>query len=269
MKRPTYAICLLAAVVLVAACSPMERRSSGGKSVTVSRSWPASEVREIRVSEVNGSVSVEAVATDVISLVATVRGDLDRRKGTENEGLFETTQDGESLRIGRRDRGRRNRSWNIPFLFGSDRRQIDYVLQVPPSTSLRLRTVNGRITTRGVDGPADIVTVNGPLDIEISGNNELNAKTVNGRVRATFNESFQGAQFKTVNGRVKATLPASASFAVDLSQVNGDFEASFPLSIRSSPGSRRVSGDVNGGQHRLRIVTVNGDVELARLPDSR
>jgi hypothetical protein len=269
MKRPTYAICLLAAAVVVAACSPMERRSSGGKSVTVSRSWPASDVREIRVSEVNGSVSVEAVATDVISLVATVRGDLDSSKGAENEGLFETTQDGDSLRIGRRDRGRRNRSWNIPFLFGSDRRQIDYVLQVPPSTSLRLRTVNGRITTRGVDGPADIVTVNGPLDIEISGNSELSAKTVNGRVRATFNESFQGAQFKTVNGRVKATLPASASFAVDLSQVNGDFEASFPLSIRSSPGSRRVSGDVNGGQHRLRIVTVNGDVELARLTDPR
>jgi hypothetical protein len=26
-----------------------------------------------------------------------------------------------------------------------------------------------------------------------------------------------------------------------------------------------VSGEVNGGQHELKIVTVNGDVELARL----
>jgi DUF4097 and DUF4098 domain-containing protein YvlB len=84
-------------------------------------------------------------------------------------------------------------------------------------------------------------------------------------VRAKFLESFQGARFKTVNGGVEAILPQNASFAVDLSQVNGDFEASFPLSIHSNPGSRRVSGEVNGGRHDLKIVTVNGDVELAKL----
>jgi DUF4097 and DUF4098 domain-containing protein YvlB len=91
---------------------------------------------------------------------------------------------------------------------------------------------------------------------------------VNGRVRAKFVREFNGARFKTVNGSVKATLPQNASFNVNLSQVNGDFEASFPLSINSHPGSRRVSGEVNGGQHPLKITTVNGDVELARLNGS-
>ena len=35
--------------------------------------------------------------------------------------------------------------------------------------------------------------------------------------------------------------------------------------VPANPGSRRVSGEVNGGEHELKIVTVNGDVELARL----
>jgi DUF4097 and DUF4098 domain-containing protein YvlB len=107
--------------------------------------------------------------------------------------------------------------------------------------------------------------VNGAIDIETAGLNELRATTVNGAVKATFTRDFQGARFKTVNGGVEAFFPQNASFAVDLSQVNGDFEASFPLSIHSNPGSRRVSGEVNGGRHDLKIVTVNGDVELAKL----
>jgi hypothetical protein len=69
-----------------------------------------------------------------------------------------------------------------------------------------------------------------------------------------------------VNGGVEALLPGSASFTCDLSQVNGDFEASFPLSIHSHPGSRRVSGQVNGGQFELQITTVNGDVEVQHIP---
>ncbi|MGZ7031839.1 MAG: DUF4097 family beta strand repeat-containing protein, partial [Thermoanaerobaculia bacterium] len=94
----------------------------------------------------------------------------------------------------------------------------------------------------------------------------ISARTVNGRVVAKFLETFQGAKLKTVNGSVEAQLPSTASFACDLSQVNGDFEASFPVSIHSHPGSRRVSGEVNGGQYSLKIVTVNGDIQLANSP---
>jgi len=39
-------------------------------------------------------------------------------------------------------------------------------------------------------------------------------------------------------------------------------EAAFPLSIHSHPGSRRVSGEVNGGRYSLRITTVNGDIKI-------
>ncbi|HEX9502617.1 MAG TPA: DUF4097 family beta strand repeat-containing protein, partial [Thermoanaerobaculia bacterium] len=102
----------------------------------------------------------------------------------------------------------------------------------------------------------------GEVDIEATGLNEVAAKTVNGRVQARFLEDFHGARLGTVNGRVVAILPASASFLGDFTQVNGDFEAAFPLNIHSHPGSRRVSGDVNGGRYALKITTVNGDIKI-------
>jgi hypothetical protein len=269
MNRPNRALYLLPIALLALACGEESRTSRHGRNdatVKITRTWPAAAIRELRVFEIDGSISVEAAATTEISLVATARGDLDITKGAENDGLFETRLEGDTLRIGRREerKGKRFRI-DIPFLFGHDDKRIDYVLRVPPTVTLEVMTVNGRIVTRGVEGETQATTVNGKIDIETAGVNELRATTVNGQVKAKFTRDFQGARFKTVNGGVEAFFPQNASFAVDLSQVNGDFEASFPLSIHSNPGSRRVSGEVNGGRHDLKIVTVNGDVELAKL----
>jgi DUF4097 and DUF4098 domain-containing protein YvlB len=252
-------------LLAVTGCGRVEGRHHRGHNAavkaTITRTWPASAVQNLEVFEVDGSVKVEAAKTDQISLVATARGDFELKKDQENQGLFETKLDGDTLRIGRHEN--RNREWNFNFFFDRDDKRIDYVLRIPATVSLDLKTINGRITTHGGEGDTEVATVNGPIDIEASGSNEVRATTVNGSVRAKFTTSFNGARFKTVNGGVEATLPKTASFSVDLSQVNGDFEASFPLSIHSNPGSRRVSGEVNGGEHELKIVTVNGDVELA------
>jgi DUF4097 and DUF4098 domain-containing protein YvlB len=250
-RKPSHY--LLAVALLAMGCVAGERRHE-----TIVRSWPADGIRRIDLSEVDGSVDVAAGPADQISLVAEVR-ERGRRGDPkkENKGYFETRIEGETLKIGRKG----ERRVRILF-FSTNDISVDYTLRVPQSVALELRTVNGRIATRGTDGSLDIVTVNGAVDFDTAGTREVSAHTVNGRVKARFRDSFQGASLKTVNGSVDAVLPASASFACDLSQVNGDFEASFPLSIHSRPGSRRVSGEVNGGRYDLRIVTVNGDIHL-------
>jgi hypothetical protein len=264
MNRRNPKLYLLAAMILAAACGRERHQSFGdGATAQITRSWPAASIHMLRVREIDGSVTVEASPTNEITLTATARGDLEIDKHAENSGLFETRIDGDMLRIGRRERHAGH--FKIAFLFGDDDVRIDYVLRVPPSVELDVGTVNGRIALHGGEGRTEAATVNGTIDIETAGTEELQATTVNGRVRAKFLRSFSGARFKTVNGGVEALLPEGASFSVDLAQVNGDFEASFPLSIHSNPGTRRVSGDVNGGQHELKIVTVNGDVELGKL----
>jgi hypothetical protein len=255
----------LAAGFVTSGCGRAEGHASreNDAKVTVSRNWPAESIRELRVSEIDGSVTIDAADTNQITLVAVASGELEMKKGAENHGLFESTVDGDTLRIGRKERNRKGFA-GFPFLFDRDEMRINYKLTVPKTVSLHLNTVNGKIATKGVDGETQVASVNGTIDVETAGTHELRATTVNGRVRARFTESFQGARFNTVNGGVEAFLPQSASFAVNLSQVNGDFEATFPLSIHSNPGSRRVSGEVNGGKHELKIVTVNGDIELAQ-----
>lgn len=265
MNRLNATLYLLLTAIVAAGCGRAEGHGPrfGGATKTITRTWPASAIRHLRVFEVEGNISVQAAPVTEISLVATASGDLKPEAGKENEGLFETKLDGDTLSIGRRDEHRR--MFHIPVIFGDDDVKISYVLRVPSTVSLNVSTVSGRIATRGVNGETQAATVNGTIDVETSGRQQLEATTVNGNVRAKFVETFQGARFKTVNGGVEAILPKSASFNVDLSQVNGDFEASFPLSIHSNPGSRRVSGEVNGGQYELKITTVNGDVELTSV----
>lgn len=246
---------LAAALLALTSCVAGERHHE-----TITRTWPAGAIKRIDVHEVDGSVDIEAGAADQVSLVADIRSRgiaADPKK--ENHGFFESMVDGDTLSIGRK--GERNHRVHFLF-FNRNDVTVDYTLRVPRSFSVDVRTVNGRVQTRGTDGELRVVTVNGGIDLESAGKQEVVAHTVNGRVKCRFVDDFQGANLKTINGSVDAALPASASFACDLSQVNGDFEAAFPLNIHSHPGSRRVSGEVNGGRHDLRIVTVNGDINI-------
>jgi len=243
---------LLGAALLATACVPMETRSA-----RFEKKWPAAGIARLDVHEVNGTISVDGNSPGEISMIAVVhsRGVRPNPK-QEFDGYLRAELDGDSLSI------RTQNERGIHFGFWGRGVRVDYELRVPPNVGLELRTVNGKIATRAISGETKATTVNGEVDIEATGSNEVAAKTVNGRVSCRFLDDFHGARLGTVNGRVLAVLPPTASFLGDFSQVNGDFEAAFPLNIHSHPGSRRVSGDVNGGKYALRISTVNGDIKV-------
>ncbi len=239
----------LLALALAGCVVPAERHTS-----YVNKSWPSAQIRRVEVREVDGTINIHGAATDQINLNARVR-----TYGKPKEDAFQASVEGDTLVIGRRER-----HIHIGFFRWNEPR-IDYDVTVPPTVELKLTTVNGQITTRGVAGECAATTVNGSLDLETDGTKEVTGRSVNGRIVCTFRKDFQGATFRTVNGRVVAALPPNASFYGDFTQVNGDFEAAFPLDIHSHPGSRRVSGEVNGGKYELRIKTVNGDIKIENI----
>ena len=257
--RRTSLYLLATALLAVSGCGPLGERHH----VRIARDWPAAAIEKIEVRGINGDVRVEAAKVDHVKLVADVRA---RGAAPDvndpNRGYFTTELVGSTLRIVQKGR-RGKRVILLPFR--SNQAEIDYALMVPEQIAVDLNTVNGRIATRGVAGDANLRSVNGTIDAEVDGANSFEAQTVNGRIRATFKQAFHGARLKTVNGGVQAILPASASFTCDLAQVNGDFEASFPLNIHSHPGRRRVSGEVNGGRYQLKITTVNGTVRVQHV----
>ena len=255
MNSRTTVIYSLTVAMLAAGCFVRGER----KEVRIVRGWPAAAIHRLEVREVDGTISVEANPSNEIRLVANVRArGKEPNPRSENQGYFKTDVEGDTLVIGR---DREHASFHFPIFRVNDVR-IDYELQVPESIAVDLRTVNGRIATRGVAGETSATTVNGEVEIETPGSSEVEAHAINGRVSAKFVRDFHGAVLRTVNGRVVAVLPQNASFSGDFAQVNGDVEAAFPLSIHSHPGSRRVSGEVNGGRYSLRITTVNGDIKI-------
>jgi hypothetical protein len=243
----------LLALLLAGGCKIVGER----KIVHIDRRWPAAQVRHVEVHEIDGTIDIQAADTNEITLSAVVHSRIPAKPNQENQGFFRSELDGDTLTIGRKG----ERRWGIHFGWDDDYR-VDYELRVPQAVALDLQTINGVITARGVDGEIRATTVNGIVNIETPGTNEVEARAVNGRISAHFVKDFHGASFKTVNGRVVAVLPPSASFIGDFTQVNGDVEAAFPLNIHSHPGSRRVSGEVNGGRYSLHITTVNGDIKV-------
>lgn len=250
-RRIMYSLAV--ALVATGCVVPTEQRQAH-----FDRTWPSTTIRRVEIHEVMGTIVVDAGEADRVQLSADVRARVAPQKGKENDGYFTTEVVGDTLVI---DSQRSHRRIVIGF-WNNDDVRVDYHLKVPSNVALDLTTVNGRIETRAIAGEISAHTVNGEVDVEATGANEVTAKAVNGRIAARFLSDFHGADFKTVNGRVIASLPANASFLGDFAQVNGDFEAAFPLNIHSNPGSRRVSGEVNGGRYSLRIKTINGDIKV-------
>ena len=241
------------AVTLLAACMPMEERTAHFEN-----KWPAQAVTHLDLTEVNGTVTVTGDSPSEVTMSASVRArGIHPNPKQPYDGYMTAELDGDTLSI----RSQGSNHHGFFFNIGKEVR-IDFDLHVPPQIALNLVTVNGRISTRAIAGETAAKTVNGAVDLESTGVNEVEARSVNGRIQAKFLHDFHGAKLGTVNGRVTAVLPASASFLGDFSQVNGDFEAAFPLNIHSHPGSRRVSGEVNGGRYTLKISTVNGDITI-------
>src|SRR5712691_8835983 len=154
----------LAVLLLAAGCEVGERHQT-----TIQRRWPASQIRTVEVVGVDGNLVVEGGPPGEVSLVAHVTSiGVERHQRAENEGYFDTDLSGDTLHIGQKH-GR----VRIHFPFFVQRKlMIDYSLRVPPSVALDLKMINGRITTRGVDGASDLVTVNGPIDVETAGTSE-------------------------------------------------------------------------------------------------
>jgi len=238
---------------LLASCVVTEK-----KVATIQREWAGGEIRKINVREINGNVTVTPSANGRVALEATVRYAGVEPTSGENQGLFETKLDGDTLRIGSVRSGKM-----VVFIRTRDV-SIDYRLQVPPETTLDIHTVNGKIGVAGVTASTSLDSVNGSVSVETAGTSALDARTVNGSVKARFLTDFIGAKVRTVNGPVHIILPADSSFVCDLNQVNGGFESNFPLSIRSSRGNRDITSVVNGGKYLLKIRTVNGEVDLTR-----
>ena len=227
------------------------------------------EGRWIMVRSMNGAIDVTPSSNDKVEVVAsrhTRRGDPDfvrfevRKFGPSSDDVLICALWGENSSCD--ERGYRNRN-------DSHRRtnevMVEFRVRVPKGVKVGVHSMNGEVSVDGVDSEVDATTMNGGVIVRSAGG-PVNASTMNGTVRATMGRFpvTTDMTFSSVNGTVIAEFAEDLNADVELSTVNGRFLTDFAVTISGRIDPRRLRATLGKGGPRIRLTTVNGNVELRK-----
>jgi hypothetical protein len=258
----------LTALVVAPAVLHAQERQSQRDAFTLSERVPAGQW--IRVRNLNGDVRVRASTSDKVEVVGTKswrRGDpkdvrIETKKSSDGSILVcalwndrtTCTEDGYSSH---------NDGWR-----SGDRNNdvaVDFEVLVPKGVKVGVWSVNGGVSVDGASSEVRAGTVNGSVDA-VSTTGPVQASTVNGSVHATMGrfEGDQDLDYRTVNGSVVAEFTGDVDADIDLSTVNGRFQTDWPVTLTGRIDPKHLRATLGKGGRRIRLSTVNGNVELRK-----
>jgi hypothetical protein len=228
------------------------------------------ENRWIMIRNLNGPVHVVPGTDDRVEVTGTRRtrrGDPEyvrfevQRFGPGNQDVLVCALWGENSTCnedGYRTRNNDNRNRNNEV-------SVEFRVRVPKGVKVASYGVNGDVRVDGVENEVDASSVNGAVFVD-SRSGPVNASTVNGSVRASMGrfDLQSDLRFSSVNGTVTVEFSDDINAEVDLSTVNGRFLTDFPVTITGRIDPRRLRATLGKGGPRIRMSTVNGNVELRR-----
>lgn len=142
---------------------------------------------------------------------------------------------------------------------------VQFRVMVPRGVKVGVYSVNGAVSVEGATSEVEATTVNGEVEATSSGG-PVNASTVNGSVTARMGrfDNDEDLNFSTVNGSVVAEFAGQLDADIELSTVNGRFQTDYPVTINGRLDPRHLRARLGQGGRRIRLSTVNGNVELRR-----
>ena len=143
--------------------------------------------------------------------------------------------------------------------------QVSYRLSVPTVSSLSLKSTNGGIAIKDVDGDVEFRTVNGGVKL-VNMAGDVKGRTSNGGVDVDLDgPSWRGAglSVETSNGGVHLRIPAQYSAQLETGTVNGGFNIDFPLTVQGRI-DREVNATLGSGGAPIRVRTHNGGVKVSK-----
>jgi DUF4097 and DUF4098 domain-containing protein YvlB len=196
----------------------------------------------VTVSNVDGSISVQAVPGEEVSVEATV-------VSGENDGWkVDVKQEGAEVHA-------RACCGSCDSQQGNNCRsaKVDFVLRVPPGTRLKANAVSSDVSVDGLTGQQSIRTVSGKIDNRGSASS-LEVHSVSGNVTLS-PKALADTQVRTVSGDVHLNLPANPDAMVHLSTVSGT------LNGKSVGVGKSMDASFGKGTVAMNIHTVSGSVE--------
>ena len=161
----------------------------------------------------------------------------------------------------------------VLFVLHRPERAIDFEIQVPAHTNLKLGTtdLHTSIAVEGVEGNLEVNNPSGPITLTRVGGSIV-ASSVEGDVRATFTSlSMQRPMaLSSFNRDVDVTFPPSVKANLRLRSDQGKVSTDFVLTPlpppAATPNTRNLFsyGAVNGGGPEIELRTFNGNVYVRK-----
>ena len=145
--------------------------------------------------------------------------------------------------------------------------RVQLSVKLPKGVRLDVFGTNGSINVTGAAAELKLITVNGGIDATTSSGG-ISAVTVNGNVNATTKALPPGSEVKvvTVNGSITVALPVNLDADISAKAVSGGVQSEFPVAISSGMLGKRIEGRVGAGGVKINLTTVNGSIELKKVP---
>lgn len=251
---------------------------------------PNSTDNELRVYNINGSVSISGHDGTGVEIVAVreIDGDEEEIALAEEELSLRVEEEGNRILV----------YLDAPFItlhrkngrihYRIDRWEDDYdflhdiTIRVPKSANVYASTINrGTVNVKGSRGRIKASNVNGPVYLQdITGPTE--AHTVNGDIEARYAENpNEDSEYQTVNGTIEVSYQGDLSADIRFKSMHGelytDFEniqrlqAQFTTDHRKSRGRTTYRLDryapirIGKGGPTFNFEVLNGDVFIKRI----
>ena len=231
------------------------------------QTYPLNANGRVSVSNVNGSITIEAWDKNEVRLEVTkiadskeTLADVDIKINASPEN-FNVETDYKSWKWN--DKRNENKYHKL---------EVEFRLWVPRTALLNeIETVNGSVTVSNFVNLTKISAVNG----NVSATNLRGAamlSTVNGEVIADFDRLETGSRISlsTVNGRVNLTIPSDANATIKADSLNGSITNGFGLPVRKGEYvGRDMYGRVGSGEVQIKLSSVNGRLAVDRKNDGK
>ncbi|MEO6333521.1 MAG: DUF4097 family beta strand repeat-containing protein, partial [Pyrinomonadaceae bacterium] len=215
------------------------------------QTYPLAKNGNVSVSNVNGSITVEAWDRDEVKLEATKIAD-SKESLADVDIKVESTPDSFSV-----DAVYKSWKWNDKRNENHNRKLVvEFRLFVPRAAVLNeIETVNGSVTVSNFTNITKISAVNGSVNAtNLRG--AANLSTVNGQVIADFDrvEGNTRINLSTVNGTVSLVVPSDMNATIKADSLNGNITNDFGLPMRKGQYvGRDLFGRVGTGEAQIKL----------------
>jgi hypothetical protein len=239
----------------------------GDETERFEQTYPLNANGRVCVSNINGSITVEAWDRNEVKLEAVKIADsketlaeVELRIDAKPDSFTIETNYENGKNRGREDWGRKRKL------------EVQFRLSVPRGAILdEIETVNGSVTVSNFTNQTKVSAVNGTV-IASNLRGAANLSTVNGTVTADFDRLNTGSkiQLETVNGQVNLLIPSDSNATVRADSVNGNITNEFGLPVRKGKYvGRDLYGKIGGGDVQIKLSSVNGGLTIGRKKDGK